>query len=165
MNNISVFVFIVAIFLVFFVDTQTSMNPVEKQPLIIRIAHTDSPSYGSTSSTVALVQEPDNSTSTTSSENSIFSNVTKRNKWLIGIASSVISGAAFGFSTTTILYVIDNYPDSSQNLSDYMFSLSTGVLLSSLAYFVIYCAYMKDRLKCDGQIFFPSLLTGKLSNH
>ncbi len=82
-------------------------------------------------------------------------------KHTTGVFFSVVSGIAFGLSNTPVLYVMDNYKNSSQHMADYTYSLSCGILFSSLVYFLIYCAIKKKNIKINSQIFLPSLCTGK----
>lgn len=83
-----------------------------------------------------------------------------KTKWFIGITASVVSGIAFGLTNTPVLYVMDNYEGASQNMSDYTFSLSCGILLSSTFFFVVYSFVMKNRPLLNNEVFLPSLLTG-----
>ena len=45
--------------------------------------------------------------------------------------------------------------DASQDNNDYAFSLSCGIMLSSLFYFIIYCIVLKNKPKIYPEIIFP----------
>ena len=83
-----------------------------------------------------------------------------KTKWLIGISSSVVSGIGFGLSNTPVLYVMDNYAGASQNMNDFTFSFSCGILLCSCFFFVVYSLMLNNKPWISNEIFLPSLLTG-----
>lgn len=52
--------------------------------------------------------------------------------------------------------------DASQDNNDYAFSLSCGIMLSSLFYFIIYCIVLKNKPKIYPEIIFPCFVIGWL---
>lgn len=81
-------------------------------------------------------------------------------KRLLGISLSCIAGVLYGFTFTPALYVQDNYLDASQNALDYVFSLYTGIFLSSIFYFTAYCIFMKNKPKVYPRVVLPALVSG-----
>lgn len=140
--------------MIFFIDIDV---PVDEK-LINKIRKSNNSNYSSiqdqSDSSVTIKLEPNLA---------IYNKKIKKN-WnrIIGIFVSIISGIGFGFSFTPVLYVIDNYESSSQNMNDYTFSMNSGVLLSALGYFLIYSGFTKSNQQVNGRIFLPSFFTGKL---
>lgn len=83
-------------------------------------------------------------------------------KRVLGTTLSCIAGVLYGFTFTPALYVQDNYPDSSNNALDYVFSLYTGIYLSAIFYFTIYCVLTKNRPKVYPKVILPGLISGYL---
>ena len=81
-------------------------------------------------------------------------------KRVIGIILSIFAGVMFGVSYTPVTYIQDNYADASRNLNDYAFSFNAGIFITSLVYFVIYCAFERNEPKLYPQAILPSLVTG-----
>jgi hypothetical protein len=83
-------------------------------------------------------------------------------KHLLGICLSIFSGITGAFIYVPQLYVMSSEFDASQDNNDYAFSLSCGIMLSSLFYFIIYCIVLKNKPKIYPEIIIPSFLTGLL---
>lgn len=83
-------------------------------------------------------------------------------KKIFGVLVAIIGGIFFGSTFAPILYVQDNYADASKNGNDYSFSLGTGILISSMFYFIVYCAYKKNKPKIYSELILPSFTTGKI---
>lgn len=92
----------------------------------------------------------------------IFDRMNETQKRILGTFLSFFAGIMYGFSYMPGLYIQDNISGSSQNNNDYAFSMSTGIFLGSVFYFVIYCIYTKNNPKVYSELIFPSLVTGWL---
>jgi len=88
-----------------------------------------------------------------------LNNNTKR---VLGICLATISGILYAFTFTPALYVQDNYPGASQDALDYVFSLYTGIYLSSISYFVIYCMIKRNKPVVQPEVILPALLSGAM---
>lgn len=95
-------------------------------------------------------------------EKDIFDKMKPGQKKIVGTLCSLFAGIMFGFSYMPADYVQDNYNGASQNNNDYAFSMSTGIFISSTAYFIIYCVATKNKPKIYPELVFPSLVTGWL---
>lgn len=92
---------------------------------------------------------------------SIYERLSPVNKRLVGIGLCVFSGLLYGQAFTPIVYIRDNYKDASNNNMDYLFSFYTGILVTSLAYFVIYSIILKNKPVINNQLVLPGLASGK----
>lgn len=81
-------------------------------------------------------------------------------KRVLGISMAIFSGLLYGFTFTPALYVQDNYQDASQNGLDYVFSLYTGIFMSSVFYFTIYCVVKKNKPQVFPRVILPALISG-----
>lgn len=81
-------------------------------------------------------------------------------KKILGSIVAIIGGIFFGSTFAPIIYCQSNYPNASQDGNDYTFSLATGVLISSMFYFIIYCVYKRNRPVIYQELFLPSFTTG-----
>ena len=73
---------------------------------------------------------------------------------------AIVTGILFGIIPTAYLYVVENYDGSSKNGLDYIFSVSTGILISAVVYFLIYCIIKKNRPQINHQLAFPGIISG-----
>lgn len=87
--------------------------------------------------------------------------LSRSRKRVLGITLSCLAGVLYGFTFTPALYVQDNYPDASANALDYVFSLYTGIYLSAVFYFALYCALMKNSPKVYPRVILPALISGE----
>jgi hypothetical protein len=94
-------------------------------------------------------------------ENDFFDRLNPSKKRILGIGLSIFAGICYGQSNTPILYVRDNYVDAGSNNLDFLFSYYTGILITSVFYFTIYCAAKKNKPDVYAQIVIPGLLSGK----
>lgn len=81
-------------------------------------------------------------------------------KRIAGITMACVAGVLYAVTFTPALYVQDNYPGASQNALDYVFSFYTGIYLTSIFYFAVYCAISKNKPKLYPQIVLPGLISG-----
>jgi hypothetical protein len=84
---------------------------------------------------------------------------------LVGMVLSAFSGIASALSNTAIVYVQDNYPESSRNQNDFTFSYNSGILFASTFFFAIYCAYKKNKPVIDQQATIPFFLSGNANTN
>ena len=153
LNNASVILSIVSTVMILFIDVERiKYNREEKVKLL----------YDKTQPTSSYNTQPIENlhNNETFLDLSFWNNFDNNVKHFVGISSSILSGIAFGFTNTPILYEMDNYYSSSKDMADYTYSLSCGILLSSLVYFIVYCIVMKNNPVINKEIFFPSLCTG-----
>ncbi len=92
----------------------------------------------------------------------LYDNCSPFQKQIIGTTMSIFAGIMFGVSYTPIIYIQNNYPNSSQDYNDYSFSFATGIFISSLGYFVIYALFEKNNPQIYPQTILPGLVTGNL---
>jgi hypothetical protein len=93
----------------------------------------------------------------------LYDSCTPFQKQILGTSMSVFAGIMFGVSYTPIIYIQNNYPNSSQDYNDYSFSFATGIFISSLGYFVIYALFEKNNPQIYPQTILPGLVTGNLN--
>lgn len=70
------------------------------------------------------------------------------------------AGICVGLTYAPYLYVVDRYVNVSKNGLDYVFSMFTGVLISTFAYFVIYCAIKKNKPYVNPSSIIPGCANG-----
>ncbi|XP_014668826.1 PREDICTED: transmembrane protein 144-like isoform X2 [Priapulus caudatus] len=83
-------------------------------------------------------------------------------KRVVGVSLSVISGLFYGVTFVPVIYIQDNYKDSSQNGLDYVFAHMNGVLLTSCVTFIAYCAVMRNRPRVYPRAILPGLVSGAM---
>lgn len=93
-------------------------------------------------------------------EEEFYDKMSELQKKTFGTVIAVIGGVFFGSTFAPVLYVQDNYPNASKNGNDYSFSLGTGILLSSMFYFIVYCVYKKNKPRIYPELILPSFTTG-----
>lgn len=106
-----------------------------------------------------------------SSSNPIDS-LSTSSKRLLGVAMSVVSGLLYGSNFTPPQVVHDHGGpcggDGShglpgcgdQDMLDYVFPHFTGIFLTSTFYFLLYCAFMKNRPHIYPQAILPAFASG-----
>lgn len=88
--------------------------------------------------------------------------VSKKKK-IIGCVLAVISGIFFGLVFTPSTFIQDHpndYPNVKQNGLYYVFSMFSGIFLSSFIYFSIYILLKKNRPYVVIESIFPSFVSG-----
>jgi uncharacterized membrane protein len=83
-------------------------------------------------------------------------------KMIIGTLLSIVAGCLYGQSYNPMVYVKDNYGDVSQNNLDYIFSIDSGILLTSLFYFIVYSIVKKNEPEINSKLVLPGILAGLL---
>lgn len=99
-------------------------------------------------------------TTTQNSSEHFFDNLNPIVKRVLGTVLSIIAGILLALAYVPYLYVMDKYENSSQNSLDYIFSMYTGILLSSLFYFAVYCLFKKNSPYVNYRSIFPGFLNG-----
>lgn len=83
---------------------------------------------------------------------------------IIGSVLALLSGVLFGLVFTPSTYIQDHrkdkYPTASKNGLHYIFSMYTGILLSSLVYYAIYIAAKKNRPYVCIESILPAFISG-----
>jgi len=75
-------------------------------------------------------------------------NLNGTTKRILGTSLAIFSGILYAFTFTPALYIQDNsdkFPGASDDALDYVFSLYTGIYISSISYFIIYCMIKKNK--------------------
>lgn len=91
-----------------------------------------------------------------------FDRLNTSTKRTLGISMAIFSGILYAFTFTPALYIQDNYDGASKNGLDYVFSLYTGIFVSSIFYFTIYCIIKKNKPQVFPSVILPGLISGKL---
>ena len=91
---------------------------------------------------------------------SYIESLSPQKKRLIGIGLSIFAGICYGQSNTPILYINANDDTASKNKMDFLFSYYTGIFVTSLFYFTLYCIYKKNKPDIYPQIILPGLVSG-----
>ena len=81
-------------------------------------------------------------------------------KKIFGVLVAIVGGIFFGSTFAPILYVQDNYTGASKNGNDYAFSLGTGILMSSMFYFIVYAVWKKNKPRIYPELILPAFTTG-----
>jgi hypothetical protein len=116
-----------------------------------------------------LPQEQTGSVENSSTENEqnkeFFDKLNPLTKKILGISLAIFAGIMYGQSFTPILYLRNNYENTSSNYLDYLYSFYTGIILTSILYFSIYCAAKKNRPKVNPEVILPGLISGIYNNN
>ena len=89
-----------------------------------------------------------------------FDRLNPKVKRIFGTTLSIIAGILLALAYVPYLYVMDNYENASKNSLDYIFSMYSGILLSSFFYFAIYCLFKRNRPFLNIKSIFPGFLNG-----
>ncbi|CAF0834073.1 unnamed protein product [Rotaria sp. Silwood1] len=124
-------------------------NIEERQPIL----------HSTDASTINRFIEEDSITNNSSSSPKI--NIRMR---IIGCILAIISGIFFGLVFTPSTYIQDHrkdkYPTASKNGLHYIFSMYTGILLSSSTYYIIYMIVKRNRPYVCIQSILPAFISG-----
>lgn len=94
-------------------------------------------------------------------ENGFFEKMNSRKKRFLGIFLSIFAGIMYALCYEPQTYLISQAGYSQDN-NDYAFSLSCGIFLSSLLYFMVYCVFTKNKPKIYPEIVLPCFVVGWL---
>merc|ERR1719411_408118 len=91
-----------------------------------------------------------------------------RRKQIIGILLSLFAGCCYGSCFSPIQYLINtrhqndpvDYPYG--NLEQYAFCHYSGILISSIMWFFIYCVYTGNKPQINNEATFPAICCGFL---
>jgi len=100
-------------------------------------------------------------------ETSWVDNLSPEQRRLAGITMSIAAGILFGFNFAPALSLIHDQSATdgnglqySTNGLDYVFSHFTGILITSLTWFLVYCAAKKNKPWISSEIILPGWLSG-----
>lgn len=97
---------------------------------------------------------------TETEESDFFDRLNPSVKKILGTSLAIFAGVMYGLNFTPVLYIIDNYSGASKNGLDYVFSMYTGILMTSLVYFTIYCAFKRNNPFVNTKAILPGLISG-----
>jgi len=120
---------------------------------------TERPEHDETSRLIDSTNESTNTYEQLAST-SIYDRLSNSKKRILGLGLSVFSGLLYGQAFSPIVYIRDNYADASQNSMDYLFAFYTGILVTSLSYFVVYAVVMKNKPVLQSELVLPGLASG-----
>lgn len=116
--------------------------------------------------------------SSASPQGAAFDALPKTTKRLLGVLMSVISGLFYGSNFTPPQVVHDHGPScyglnrtegklnlpgcADQDMLDYVFPHFTGIFLTSTFYFILYCAWMKNKPRIYPEAILPAFASGIL---
>uniref|UniRef100_A0A8C9VGU0 Transmembrane protein 144b n=1 Tax=Scleropages formosus TaxID=113540 RepID=A0A8C9VGU0_SCLFO len=90
-----------------------------------------------------------------------------RLKRIIGSGLAVVSGLLYGSSFVPVLYIKNHgarndsaFAGASQFDLDYVFAQYSGIFLTSTVYFLVYCAFMKNKPKVYSKAILPGFASG-----
>ena len=87
-----------------------------------------------------------------------FDRLGKPKKRVIGISLACFSGIMYGECMAPVIYIRER--DKTDFYIDYMYSFYTGIFLTSLLYFIIYCIIKKNRPVVYANLILPGLVSG-----
>ncbi|XP_075468648.1 transmembrane protein 144 [Ascaphus truei] len=123
----------------------------------------------SASEAAPLLRNSINHSENTTTDESWVDKLSPLKKRIVGCVLAIGAGILYGCCFVPVLYIKDHsknnesiYAGSSQFDLDYVFSHSSGIFLTSTAYFVIYCAVMKNHPKVYPEAILPGFISGFL---
>lgn len=105
--------------------------------------------------------DDENKTEPVEEKNDIFNKMSTTQKRLLGMSLAFFSGIMYGEANTPTLY--QSQQDKSVEYMDYLFSYYTGILLTSMFYFIVYCIVKKNHPVILPSVFLPGLVSGIFS--
>ncbi|MFH4977776.1 hypothetical protein AB6A40_004485 [Gnathostoma spinigerum] len=78
------------------------------------------------------------------------------------IALTVFLGTLHGLMMTPVVYVMDNDPDASHNVLDFVSAYFSTVFMASTMYFLSYCIYKRNKPYIKPELVLPSVAYGVL---
>jgi uncharacterized membrane protein len=101
-----------------------------------------------------------NDSSTQPQKVQFMANSSSALKMLVGATGAAISGLLYGNSYNPMNYIIANYENASRNELDYVFAFDTGILITSIILFMIYCVVKKNKPIINEKLVLPGILGG-----
>ena len=94
----------------------------------------------------------------TSSNGDFIDKFSLKSKRIIGILMAIFSGIMYGGSFSPVVYA--GQQDNNNFYIDYLFSFYTGVMFTSVVYFVIYCVIKKNKPVLYTNLILPAFVSG-----
>eukprot|EP01121_Diplochlamys_sp_Union-15-3_P019849 TRINITY_DN7578_c0_g2_i1.p1 TRINITY_DN7578_c0_g2~~TRINITY_DN7578_c0_g2_i1.p1 ORF type:complete len:343 (-),score=59.58 TRINITY_DN7578_c0_g2_i1:807-1796(-) len=91
---------------------------------------------------------------------SVFDNLSSGKKKALGALLSIAAGLCYGVNFDPVQYLIDNHPDKSQEMIDYVWSHFTGLYMTSTFYFIVYSILKGNKPRVYSDTTFPSFVCG-----
>ncbi len=88
----------------------------------------------------------------------LFDRMSKTQRHVIGILLACFSGIMYGECVTPVIYTGDL--TGNRNYINYLYSFYTGIFLTTLFYFVIYCVVKKNQPVLFPNLILPGLVSG-----
>jgi hypothetical protein len=89
-----------------------------------------------------------------------IANLNPKLKIVVGVLLSIFAGVLYGLSYAPYTHLVDNYEQASGNGLDYVLSFYTGILISSIVYYVIYSVLTKNNPYVNTRAILPSFVSG-----
>jgi hypothetical protein len=87
-----------------------------------------------------------------------FDRLSVGKKRIIGIGLACFSGVMYGECFSPVVYMGEQ--ENNHNYLDYLFSFYTGILLTSVFYFAVYCAIKRNRPVVYANLILPGFVSG-----
>jgi hypothetical protein len=87
-----------------------------------------------------------------------FDRLSVGKKRAVGIALACFSGIMYGECFSPVVYVGEQ--ENNHQYLDYLFSFYTGILLTSVFYFVLYCVIKKNQPVVYSNLILPGFISG-----
>lgn len=91
---------------------------------------------------------------------SFFDRLSPNMKHTVGISLAIASGILYGFDFFPTFYIMVSIDGASKSGSDYTFSYFSGILLSSVFCFGIYCMLKKNKPTLYPKATLPTIVGG-----
>lgn len=154
LNYIGVALSLASAFFYVFVKSDTSHKPSSsEQARIDANESTNTSEIGVQSDEENLIETETNQTS-----EDFFDRLGTGKKRVIGISLAVLSGIMYGECFTPVIYTAEL--DKNKNYIDYLFSFYTGILITSIFYFVLYSAIKKNQPVINPRLVLPGMVSG-----
>lgn len=171
LNYIGVIICALSVIIYFFVDVNTdthesTISTADERTPILNSERSNKPIQANDDADSEAVQSTLIGNDEDDDDNDIqfYERLGPVKKKILGSIVAIIGGIFFGSTFAPIIYCQSNYPNASQDGNDYTFSLATGVMISSMFYFIIYCIYKRNRPVIYQELFLPSFTTGNSSD-
>jgi hypothetical protein len=84
--------------------------------------------------------------------------LSKSQRQVLGITLSCLTGLFYGQCFTPVIYTGER--TDNRNYIDFLFAFYTGIFLTTLLYFIIYCVLKKNQPLVYGNLILPGLVSG-----
>ncbi|XP_073720853.1 transmembrane protein 144a [Misgurnus anguillicaudatus] len=117
--------------------------------------------------TPLLIDHSVNSETVNATDDSWVDALTPRSKRIVGSLLAVVAGLLYGSSFVPVLYIKNHaadpdsqYRGASQFDLDYVFAQYSGIFLTSTVYFLLYCAFKKNKPQVFPKAVLPGFVSG-----